>query len=446
MSADPALLADPALRELSDPMLPAVPALLVGHHDLLGVAAAAGGAELIDARPCQVTWRPGSSITVRYDAKLVRDGARSDESFVAATGAKLPAGCLVLDDGESRVGVWQALEDPWLPGLGAMFDTDRLRRLLDDLEVAPGEPKARLRAHRPGRRAVVEVTTPGARGGPGARLFVKVVAPRRAEALHHRHVMLADHLPVPRSLGWSPEHGVVVLQAVPGVPLRNVVGLHRKGRARLAHPDAAALLTLLDAIPLLDPDRAVTGWRSQEFAELVALTCPALQPRVERLAGALDEMEATVDEPLVPVHADFHDGQLLTEGGRITGLVDLDTVGPGHRLDDLATLIGHLSTLALALPRRAGIEAYAARLLAAFDRVADPAMLRASIAATVLGLATGPFRVLEDRWPTNTAERVGLAERWLESARRAVPGGSPVPENSLRSGSGSSHLVPPSSH
>ncbi|CAN5629736.1 hypothetical protein BH20ACT2_BH20ACT2_00440 [soil metagenome] len=438
MRADPALLARSlearsSLEALSDPALPALPDLLVDHHELLCVAAAASGAELIEARPRQVTWRPGSSLTVRYDAELSRDGARCDESFVAATGAKLPAGCLVLDDGESRVGVWQALADPWLPGLAAMFDPDRLRRLLDDLGVAPGEPTARLRAHRPGRRAVVEVTT------PSARLFVKVVAPRKAEALHHRHVMLADHLPVPRSLGWSPEHGVVVLQAVPGVPLRDVVGLHPDGGARQAHPDAAALLALLDAIPLLDPDRAVVGWRSEEFAELVALTCPPLRPRVEGLAGALDQIEATLDEPLVPVHADFHDGQLLTDGSRITGLVDLDTVGPGHRLDDLATLIGHLATLALMVPRRGAIEAYAARLLAAFDRVADPAMLRASVAAKVLGLATGPFRVLEDRWPANTEQRVHLAERWLDSAHQ-------VSENSLTSGSGSSHLAPPSSH
>jgi hypothetical protein len=34
------------------------------------------------------------------------------------------------------------------------------------------------------------------------------------------------------------------------------------------------------------------------------------------------------------------------------------------------------------------------------------------VAAVLLGLATGPFRVQQPDWPARTAARLTLAERW----------------------------------
>ena len=49
--------------------------------------------------------------------------------------------------------------------------------------------------------------------------------------------------------------------------------------------------------------------------------------------------------PVVATHGDFHEGQLTVtrvgEGWRPSGLLDVDTVGPGHRVDDLACLVAH---------------------------------------------------------------------------------------------------------
>jgi hypothetical protein len=47
----------------------------------------------------------------------------------------------------------------------------------------------------------------------------------------------------------------------------------------------------------------------------------------------------------------------------------------------------------------------------------DPIDLRRRVAAVVLGLATGPFRVQRDNWPSATLQRIEMAERWLTSAR-----------------------------
>src|SRR5690606_11855324 len=93
------------------------------------------------------------------------------------------------------------------------------------------------RAYRPARRAVVEAT--GRRG----RLFLKVVRPERVEALHDLHRSLAEHLPVPDSLGWS-DRGVLVMTALPGLTLREAL--------RSSHqptPPPAEVEALLDRLP-----------------------------------------------------------------------------------------------------------------------------------------------------------------------------------------------------
>jgi hypothetical protein len=117
-----------------------------------------------------------------------------------------------------------------------------------------------------------------------------------------------------------------------------------------------------------------------------------------------------------PVHGDFHSSQILTNGSEIVGLVDVDTYGAGERIDDLASLLGHLTTLSLTSRARRDIDRYGTELIAAFDGEADPVELRLRTAAVVFGLATGPFRVQLRRWEGETEDRLALAERWVRSA------------------------------
>jgi hypothetical protein len=120
----------------------------------------------------------------------------------------------------------------------------------------------------------------------------------------------------------------------------------------------------------------------------------------------------------VPVHGDFYDNQLQVAAGRITGLLDIDTAGPGDRLDDLACLLGHLSVLGHIYPgRAAAINRLGGRYLAAFESTVDQADLRHRIAAVVLSLASGPHRVQQPGWPAATRRRLVLAQRWVDSAQ-----------------------------
>lgn len=398
------------LPTLDDPAVPSGALLGPDARSLLAAAVDAAGGELRSATPRQASYSPGRSLTVRFET-TVRwgDGRLADESLVATAGGTLPEGALVLNDGHHDVAVWRLPHDPRLPGLAAALDPDRARQLLADLGAPVASATPRLRAYRPGRRAVVEISA------PGARLFLKLVRPGAVDGLQRRHTLLAGHVPVPASLGWSPDLGLVALQAVAGRTVRAALD------QRHGLPTAASLLEVLDRLPAPDGlagNRA--GWQSNRFAGLIAAVAPELADRVKRLADRLDAAESEAAEPWVPVHGDLHEAQLLVDGGRITGLLDVDTFGLGHRVDDLATMIGHLATLAGASPRGATIERFASRLLDRFDRAADPVLLRQAVAAVVLGLATGPFRVLDADWRSQTARRVDLAERWWDSAARVA--------------------------
>ena len=49
-----------------------------------------------------------------------------------------------------------------------------------------------------------------------------------------------------------------------------------------------------------------------------------------RIIGLLPDTEPG---PVVPSHGDFYEANLLVDGGEITGLLDVDAVGPGFRRD-----------------------------------------------------------------------------------------------------------------
>jgi aminoglycoside phosphotransferase (APT) family kinase protein len=264
------------------------------------------------------------------------------------------------------------------------------------------------RTYRAARRAVFEAHT------PDRRLFVKVVRPHQAAGLQQRHTWLAGRWPTARSLGWSEELGAIVLDAVPGTTLRSSLE-----QGTTSAPDPASLLELLDRLPGGSHLDRATGPvdRLDARLDLLSAVTPHLGDRVQRLTTAIRELCDDDDEP-IPVHGDFHAAQIMVEAGAVTGVVDVDTLGMGRRSDDLATALGHLVTLTTMSADPATISSYLEHMQDTFERLANPADLRARTAAAILGLASGPFRVFEQNWPEAVERRVELAERWLASALR----------------------------
>ena len=398
-----------------------VPTHSRSHLDLLTGHAAGqvlqtalrGHGQVLSWRANQVDHQPRRGSTAGYRVRVRwPDGSVSDERFGAFTGQP-PPGAVVVADGGDQVTVWRVPHDPYLPGLAAAYDGPAVGELMAGLGLGGGPARLVLRAYRPRRRAVVEAV------GPGGRLFLKVVRPGQVESLHERHRLLTGAgVPVAPSLGYTPE-GLLALQHLPGRSLREVLRT-RSGAA----PPPAAILDLLDRLPaeLMDaPSRRSWLRRVEQFGAVIAASLPGEAERSVQLATAIAAEAGT--GPTVAVHGDLYENQLRVRGGRLTGLLDIDTAGPGDRLDDLACLLGHLSVLTLIAPERAtAISGLGAHYLAAFERTVDPVDLRYRVAAVVLSLATGPYRVQDSGWRRATRVRLELVERWLDSARTLAGG------------------------
>jgi hypothetical protein len=377
---------------------------------LAAVANAAGGA-LSTWRPRQVDHRPRRFTAVQYRTTVTwPPGDSTSETFVAATGERIPAsGAAIFEHADQRVAVWRWTNDPFLPGLSDALDPTKVASLLDSLGIDGGTVRLRTRSYRPARRAVIEAT--GRRG----RLFLKVVRPGKARDLHNVHRLMAKGLPVPESLGWTND-GVVVLAARSGETLRKALRSSRQ-----PPPPPHAILELLDRLPselAKRPPRRDLLSSAEYHAEVITATLPNTKARLDVL---LNKTRSTVDPDrteLTAIHGDLYEAQLLVDRGRITGLLDLDTAGAGQRIDDLANFCAHLSVLTLLSNRPRHIRRYGTQLLAHAERYHPPEELRPRIAAGVVGLATGPFRVLEKGWEQNTLRRLELAEEWLNGLGR----------------------------
>ena len=410
------------LQQLDDPALPAMRALLGAESvDVLGTAVEGVGEHMISRRLTQVSWSPGLRLTVVFDARVSSvKGTHIHEHLVAATATtQLRGGVQLEDESGAHIAVWRLQNDPELPGLAVAMDEQAIRGLLDGLGLPRGEVTARLRAYRPMRRAVVEVSA------GGQRLFIKVVPPSHVRRLQSLHETAAQHLPVPPTHGWSLEHGLVVLRAMPGVTLRNCL-LDK----RLDLPDPVQVYALLQQLPALPDSRPA---REQAAAALeMAPLLRALVPECRSSIDGIVQQDFPSDASLgglVPVHGDLHEAQMMVQAGSIAGLLDIDTAGLGHRIDDWATLLGHLAVLLNetrpSSQRR--VRTYAQRLMALADRdVGDPSGLRTRIAAVILGLATGPFRVQTPSWVEGTRSRISLAEAWQQSARSHAANGESI--------------------
>ncbi|MCV7315291.1 phosphotransferase [Mycolicibacillus parakoreensis] len=398
-------------------MIPALDLLLgTQARPLVAAAVQELGGRLDALRVRAAHAHPDGAAIVQYAATVsTAEHGATAEVLVAVTGSAIPPGAAVVE-GRHRgrtvaVGLWRWPHDPGLPGLAAATDPIRLEAVLTDAGLDPvGVLRSRVRGYRPLRRAVLEVTD-------GTHTwFVKVVPPAAVSALQRRHALAHPVVPAPAVLAATGD-GVVVLAAVAGRPMRELFGPDRHAAGP---PPPADLEALLDALPedLLDLPRQYSHPdRFADYAAVLAATAGEHEPIAARLASLTEALHAGPApgdaEPLVAVHGDFYEAQIFVDGGRITGLIDLDTTGPGHRVDDWATLLAHLSGLTLLAPYRSAARRYLASVWTRAQRRHRACTLRRHTAAALVGFATGPFRSQQRGWPQATVDRLDLAVSWL---------------------------------
>lgn len=380
--------------------------------DLLSAALAPAGGVLEEWSTRDVDCRPGDRTTATYAARVAwPDGARAETlaASVSAAGSSRPADGHVTD-GEHDVQVWRFPFDPELPALAGACFPGSVAALLRDLGIDSTGLGLRVVSYRPRKRAVVEVTT-GHR-----RLYLKVVRPRAAVRLHRRHALLtAADVPVARSLGHS-EDGLVVVEAVRGTPMRAALDV--------AGPrccDPAGLVALLDGLPdevRRLPRRQPWADHVRHYAEVIAAGTADEAARAREIADTIARGLHGSDPGDEATHGDFYEAQVSVADGAVAGLLDVDTLGPGRRSDDLACMLAHLAVAGVMAPGQDG-DGVRAALFAwqpVFERRVDPSELRLRTAGVIVSLATGPFRAQEPGWAEATTRRLDLAATWADSA------------------------------
>jgi hypothetical protein len=380
---------------------------------LLRVAVEHAGGTLQSWSLDHVDANPQRSTTATYAATVVwPHGVRQELLGVSARAgglARTDERAEIFADGDREVAVWIYPKDPDLPGLVRAAYPAEMASVLNeyrvfDTPVAAEDVRLEMIGYRPRRRAVVKCTV----ARPAQVLYVKVLRERLFEQVRQRHQLLLDAgVPAPQIAAATSDQ-LLVLHQLPGRPLARAIFDD-------ADPTTAErLIGVLDAMP-----PSVAGlerrppWADsvRHYARMVSQALPSQAARLEWIASVVSDGLAGIPKGDEPTHGDFHEGQIHVANGDVVGLLDVDTIGPGRRADDLACLIAHLSTVQRMNARQAARVHHLIRTwVPVFDTRVDPTELRLRAAAVIVSLATGPYRSQEAHWERETAAIVDAAE------------------------------------
>lgn len=365
----------------------------------------------------QVHHRPGAGATGIYQVQTEAVGGIVATEFLCISTASLPASTpatvqLSSPDDGATLTVWQHPNDPLLPGLAWACDAASVGRALfpeaqaDEPPSAPSPSLATV-SYRPLRRAVLTADF------AGKRRYLKVLRSGQGALLAARHRLLIDAgIPAP-ALIEVPAQDVLAMHPASGTPLAELL---MSDGARSVQPRTFVnLLQNLPAEAMHLPDRPAWAARVKDYARGAIAVLPGEEARILALAATVHGLVTSVDPgPRVPSHGDFYEANLLVTGDTISGLLDVDALGPGHLVDDLACFIGHLAVLPAVDRRYIHIPQALQRFLAAFDQEVHPAALRGRAAGVALTLVAGARHRSTARdktsWQSDALQRLAIAE------------------------------------
>lgn len=387
--------------------------LLTGPEagELLTAAVEHAGGVLLEWRLDHVDANPGQSTTATYQARVQWQTGKRQELFGMSARANGPAmtdsRADIYVDGSREVAVWRYPDDPDLPGLSRAAYPEQMATIMSDLGLVDGGVSAdqinlRMIGYRPRRRAVLCVEV------PNRRFYVKVLRDGIFQATLARHDLLTRaSVPSPRVAGVTDDN-LLFLTELPGRPLSKA--LFEPGNPCTAE----SLVGLLDQLPPQVcelPRRSPWSESVDHYCRMVAAAMPDQQARLDRMARIISQGLMGVPQGNEPTHGDFHEGQIHVWNGQVCGILDVDTIGPGRRADDLACLVAHLSTVQHMNAVQADrVRQILAAWVPVFDSRVDPVELRLRSAAVAISLATGPYRSQEANWGPETLSIIDAAE------------------------------------
>jgi aminoglycoside phosphotransferase (APT) family kinase protein len=278
--------------------------------------------------------------------------------------------------------------------------------------------------YRVGRRATVRIRP----GSDRPAAYVKILPPRKARKALRRHQAVERAMAsastetplIPRLVEWAPDEGIIVVEALPGRSLRDLI-LAGSPEVEGALDMSARAVAQLHEIPggALDAPKLRPSMELHHYAALVSDHFP---DRASTYRLALQELnralrQRTTSEDRL-VHGDLHDGNVLIHGDR-AAILDLDLVHRGDPVEDVGNLAAHLFLRAL----QRGVDPDAGRadgdrFVDAYSRAGatvDRRGFRAVGASVLFRLAC--IYLFRRRWRNVTPALLEECVRWAHQSR-----------------------------
>ena len=367
-----------------------------GVEAALRTLVAGRGLTLLESRHLRTHHRPGGALSALYRVTCTQPGTGTLRLHFGAATAVPKLLATARPETLHRMEVegielyfWLHPQDPGLSDLPWACDPAAV-----GLAVFGSARPAELviTAYRPLRRAVVHaVSGETARAGMPDEAYLKVLPRPMVPALRRRHELL-ETSPVPapalRRTSRPLPAGVLALEPASGDPLLH--SLLTDGAPWLRPADVTDLLDGLPQAAVELPLHRPWATRVTAYGRAAALVLPDRAAEISALAEDIDAVVGAADPgPLVPTHGDFYEGNLLVAKNRISGLLDVDALGPGHRVDDLACLVGHLAVLSAINPAAAALRGAFGVHRRAYAEAMGAAALNGRAAAVALSLVPG---------------------------------------------------------
>jgi len=236
-------------------------------------------------------------------------------------------------------------------------------------------PEIEILRYRPHETCVLEYRFGSAQGGVQRKLVGKLYRePATAEnvwgALTVLHSQAPSEVSTPRPLAIEKEWGLIIMERVPGTPMRHLIEGAGAQEQLQATRRAAAALADYHSCHLRDGEvRSITHDLAKLRKRLarLRLVAPWLAQRIDGLLRRVESRASrfAVSTPSL-IHGDFKPSQILIEDGRV-GIVDLDNAGPGDPAIDVGNLMAQLRGAALAT-RQSHLRQLASYFLSEYQR------------------------------------------------------------------------------
>lgn len=382
------------------------------------------GLTTLNVEIVRVQLRPRAGISGLYKVTGVV-GEHPFEHFYGVTNEELKhretRGLLRTTFATSKVWVWRHPQDPRLPGLQLATDLGSLTAMWPQLFNGVPSVSLEMKTYRPLRRAVIKASSADKNWG----LYFKVLTRKRVERLAKVHRIM-EQSPVPTAkMLQQPMAGIVALEQLHGKPLTEYLFRHPSEQI-LDGLTGTFWTDMLQGLPeelTQLPKRSSWTDGLHSYAKAAATALPNKAERIRNLHRHIKKELPKADPgPVVATHGDFYEANVyLTHdadtGYALSGLLDLDTMGPGHMVDDLACMLGHLAILPTVHPGYASTQQIRRAWEKDFEQVVNSRALQLRTAAVALSLVAGTRATKRQGWYETACRRLDTVEEILSAKK-----------------------------